>query len=42
LTLEWNPTTDGTVTLVLRSGASNDLTGGTVIACMLFSAVKIV
>lgn len=31
-TLNWKPTTDGTVTLILRSGASNDLNEGTVIA----------
>ncbi|KAK0946601.1 hypothetical protein LTR29_002069 [Friedmanniomyces endolithicus] len=32
LSLKWNPTTSGTVTLVLRSGASSDLAAGTVIA----------
>ena len=32
LKLEWNPTTDGTVSLILRSGNSADLTEGTVIA----------
>lgn len=32
LKLQWKPTTDGTVTLVLRSGSSNDLNEGTVIA----------
>ncbi|KAK0347365.1 hypothetical protein LTR02_002966 [Friedmanniomyces endolithicus] len=32
LSLNWNPTTSGTVTLVLRSGASSDLAAGTVIA----------
>lgn len=33
LDLQWNPTTNGTVTLVLRSGAnSDDLAAGTVIA----------
>ena len=31
LELNWEPTTDGTVTLVLRSGSSNDLNEGTVI-----------
>ncbi|KAI7563277.1 hypothetical protein KC343_g7658 [Hortaea werneckii] len=30
--LQWDPTTDGTVTLVLRSGSSNNLNEGTVIA----------
>ncbi|KAK6395097.1 hypothetical protein LTR65_001286 [Meristemomyces frigidus] len=30
--LEWNPTTQGSITLILRSGASNDLVAGTVIA----------
>jgi hypothetical protein len=33
LTLNWTPTTDGTVSLVLRSGSSNNLNQGTVIAC---------
>lgn len=33
LDLQWNPTTQGTVTLVLRSGSSNDLAEGTIIAC---------
>ncbi len=32
LTLQWKPTTQGTVTLVLRSGSSNNLNSGTVIA----------
>ncbi|KAK1075813.1 hypothetical protein LTR12_001427 [Friedmanniomyces endolithicus] len=32
LSLNWKPTTSGTVTLVLRSGASSDLAAGTVIA----------
>ncbi|TKA67454.1 hypothetical protein B0A55_08077 [Friedmanniomyces simplex] len=32
LALSWNPTTQGTVTLVLRSGASSDLAAGTIIA----------
>ncbi|KAK5174312.1 uncharacterized protein LTR77_001392 [Saxophila tyrrhenica] len=32
LTLEWKPSTQGTVTLILRSGSSNDLNEGTVIA----------
>ncbi|KAI7639207.1 hypothetical protein KC319_g14517, partial [Hortaea werneckii] len=32
LDLQWNPTTDGTVTLILRSGSSNNLNEGTVIA----------
>ncbi|KAI7535502.1 hypothetical protein KC331_g11997 [Hortaea werneckii] len=32
LDLSWDPTTDGTVTLVLRSGSSNNLNEGTVIA----------
>jgi hypothetical protein len=31
LTLKWTPTTEGTVTLVLRSGSSNNLAEGTVI-----------
>lgn len=31
--LQWTPTTDGTVTLILRSGASNNLNEGAVIAC---------
>ena len=31
--LEWTPTTGGTVSLVLRSGASNDLKAGVRIAC---------
>lgn len=33
LELMWNPTTDGTVTLVLRSGNADNLAEGTVIAC---------
>lgn len=33
-TIEWDPTTSGTVTLTLREGASNALTSGTVIQCM--------
>ncbi|KAF7184990.1 putative cell wall protein [Pseudocercospora fuligena] len=32
LTLSWEPTTSGTVSLILRSGSSNDLAEGTVIA----------
>ncbi|KAK3713515.1 hypothetical protein LTR37_008473 [Vermiconidia calcicola] len=32
LTLEWEPTTSGTVSLILRSGASNNLNEGTMIA----------
>lgn len=32
LTLSWKPTTDSTVTLVLRSGSSNNLNEGTEIA----------
>ncbi|EMF17642.1 uncharacterized protein SEPMUDRAFT_146608 [Sphaerulina musiva SO2202] len=32
LTLTWNPTTGGTVSLVLRNGASNNLNAGTTIA----------
>lgn len=35
LTLEWNPTTDGTVSLILRSGSSGNLAEGTPIACKL-------
>lgn len=31
-TVEWDPTTDGTVTLILRSGSSNNLAEGSVIA----------
>lgn len=31
--LTWKPTTEGTVTIYLRSGASNDLNKGTAIAC---------
>ena len=34
LALSWKPTTDGPVTLVLRSGDATDLQEGTVIACM--------
>lgn len=33
LTLTRNPTTGGTVSLVLRNGASNNLNAGTTIAC---------
>lgn len=33
MTLQWTPTTSGTVSLVLRSGNSADLEAGTVIAC---------
>ena len=33
-TIEWDPTTPGTVTLTLRDGASSDLNPGTVIKCM--------
>lgn len=32
VTLEWNPTTEGTVSLVLRSGSASNLEEGTVIA----------
>jgi hypothetical protein len=32
-TITWTPTTQGTVTLQLRSGASNDLSVVTTIAC---------
>lgn len=32
--LTWKPTTEGTVTIYLRSGASNNLNKGTPIACM--------
>lgn len=35
LALSWNPTTQGTVSLVLRSGNSGDLSSGTTIACTL-------
>lgn len=31
--LTWKPTTEGTVTIYLRSGPSNDLNKGTAIAC---------
>lgn len=31
-TLSWDPTTSGTVSLILRSGASSDLNAGTYIA----------
>lgn len=31
--LTWQPTTEGTVTIYLRSGASNDLNKGEPIAC---------
>lgn len=34
-TLEWTPTTPGTVTLRLREGANSDLSPGTVIAGMI-------
>lgn len=34
LSLKWNPTTSGTVSLILRSGSSNNLAEGTTIACM--------
>lgn len=33
--LTWKPTTEGTVTIYLRSGASNNLNKGTAIACTL-------
>jgi len=33
-TFTWTPTTQGPVTLTLRSGAASDLNKGTVIACM--------
>lgn len=33
LDLSWEPTTDGTVTLILRSGKSDNLAEGTIIAC---------
>ena len=32
-TFTWKPTTQGPVTLTLRSGAASDLNKGTVIAC---------
>lgn len=32
LTLNWTPTSSGTVSLILRSGASSDLNAGTYIA----------
>ncbi|EME87483.1 putative GPI anchored protein [Pseudocercospora fijiensis CIRAD86] len=32
LTLSWKPTTSGTISLILRSGSSNNLAAGTVIA----------
>lgn len=32
-TVKWTPTTQGPVTLTLRSGAASDLNKGTVIAC---------
>lgn len=32
-TFTWKPTTNGPVTLTLRSGAASDLNTGTVIAC---------
>ena len=32
-TLQWTPTTDGPVTLILRSGASSNLIQGAIIAC---------
>lgn len=32
-TFTWKPTTQGTVTLTLRTGAASDLNKGTVIAC---------
>ena len=35
-TFTWKPTTQGPVTLTLRSGAASDLNTGTVIACKLF------
>ncbi|EMC93602.1 hypothetical protein BAUCODRAFT_37282 [Baudoinia panamericana UAMH 10762] len=38
LNLTWTPTTQGTVTLVLRSGSSANLFAGTVIACTQWSA----
>jgi uncharacterized protein YdeI (BOF family) len=34
-TINWTPTTSGTVTIVLRSGASSNLIAGTVVACTL-------
>lgn len=33
LNLSWTPTTPGTVSLILRSGASSDLTAGVIITC---------
>jgi hypothetical protein len=33
LNLTWKPTTEGTVTIYLRSGASNALSKGVAIAC---------
>lgn len=41
LTLSWKPTTDGTVSLILRSGNSGDLAEGTTIAgesCLTLTA----
>ena len=32
--IEWSPTTEGPVTLTLRSGVASDLDEGTVLACM--------
>ena len=32
-TIQWTPTTQGPVSLTLRSGASSNLNKGTVIAC---------
>lgn len=31
--LNWNPTTSGTISLILRSGSANNLNEGTIIAC---------
>lgn len=36
--LTWKPTTSGTVTIYLRSGASNNLDKGQAIACKFFSS----
>jgi hypothetical protein len=39
--LTWKPTTQGTVTILLRSGASNDLNKGVAIACTLLTLLKL-
>ena len=33
LKLEWTPTTQGTISLILRSGTSDNLNEGTIIVC---------